>query len=309
MSVECGHTPPLEAHYDATSLRHLPGKHNQKDHAGKHAAQPSSRIQLANGQAVALVDAKEHSPEEFARSNSATVDPDEAEEVKLYSDPNIGLLMNGYLRGYYDSPPEDEEILRERIHKLQGAINHNAVATDAMAFRRTRPDAFGIDPDSSPEQIGEQLHGLVGNTWADKGFLSTSVIHQTDGSLHYTDYPVEVQMRLPAGTKGIYMDRDELTHFPVEREFLLPAGTEHAIVGVRQEGKTWVVETQVVNQSPVPPLPGRHSSDILLPGTRAAKTPAPEGKKPEKSMLQVDTPHFEKVQKFKWLPDEEKAAN
>lgn len=304
MSVDPDFGPPLAVHYDATSLRHLPGKHNQQDHAGKKHAEvspPSSRIKLANGQAVALVDAKEHSPEEFAKSNSATVDPDEAEEVKLYSDPNIGLLMNGYLRGYYDSPPEDEEILRERISKLQGAINRNGVAADSMAFRRTRPDAFGIDPNSSPEQLREQLHGLVGNTWSDKGFLSTSVIHQNDSSLHYTDYPIEVQMRLPAGTRGIYMDRDDLTYFPVEHEFLLAAGTEHAIVGVHQQGPKWVVETQVVSQAATPPLRD----------TRAAKKPrlAPSGKRPKKPMLLVDNPQFEKVQKFEWLPDEEKATD
>lgn len=306
-------TPPfLDSHYDATELRYNSNHGKDGKFSSKHGGAgggsaggglPSHKIELENGKPVHLVDAKELSPEEFAKLHNAKVTPDQAEEVKLYSDPTVGLAMNGYLRGYYRDhvDPEEEQVLQEHIQKLQGAINQNAVAVDAMAFRRTRLDAFGLDPklvEGSPEEVTAKLQGLVGSTWSDKGFMSTSVIHQTDGSLHYTDYPIEMQMRLPAGTKGVYMNRDDLTHFPVEREFLLPAGTEHAVVGVHHDGKKWVVETQVVNQL----------ADAPIPTSRAAANPAPSGKKPKKSMLLADSPQFHRVQKFKWLPDDEKSA-
>lgn len=85
--------------------------------------------------------------------------------------------------------------------------------------------------------------GLVGYTFRENGFMSTSVADGFNGR-------IQLEINCPAGTQGTYMA--SASKFSSEKEFLLQRGTQLAITGVRKDGNNYVLETSVISQEPQP---------------------------------------------------------
>lgn len=246
--------PPLDKRSyepdEHLARRHLPGQHDQQKHASGKATHeqlelfPAPGIKVG-GQEVPIVDADFVSPSTFDKMHDADVDEVEAEALKRYTG-NEHLRVNSYLRNGYDDYGGETDIDAD-VDNMRSAIAKNTVKTDVMVTRRVNYDAFGIYEDEYDDlDISQEMRGLEGSVIQDDGFLSTTIKAKPKPSTHYVDYPVEMRIRVPKGTNGVFLDTEDITNFPSEKELLLGDGTKLAVLRAGREGAVWILDAQVV---------------------------------------------------------------
>lgn len=179
-------------------------------------------------------------------------------------------LINGKLRG---SKPRDmsqqkewlenEERTKEYIDQMTKAIDENPLRESACVFRGIKKGStfakmLGLDlPNgTSVESLFENddfLESLVGRTFSDPGFVSTSIDPEVPSKVGF-DRLCSMEIYCPEGTKGTYFgDALRLTD---EYEYLLQRGTQFVVteVGVEEKpyggGKRLKMKVAVLSQEP-----------------------------------------------------------
>lgn len=151
----------------------------------------------------------------------------EAEAAEFYTLSGY-TRMNDALRGLRTDPD-----IMVQAAQLKGALDRASLAEDAVLWRRTGADAFGLKNPS-------QAKTLVGKTFREDGFMSTSYGEGVTGNrLLNREDPGRIAMRVhaPAGTKGA--DLKGITRFATEDEFLITPGTEFKVIGHEVVEDAW----------------------------------------------------------------------
>jgi hypothetical protein len=147
-------------------------------------------------------------------------------DMKYYTAAGF-IKMNGYLRGNLQDVDERTK---------------NGIEGVRMAMRKSREPVL-LRRGAGVAQFGlsstEELWSLAGNTFEDKGFLSTSI--NREGSF-VGDFAMEIEC--PIGTSMAFVAPvSEHTH---ENEMLLDAGTRYKVLNVRKDDGRFVVRLRVV---------------------------------------------------------------
>jgi hypothetical protein len=103
-------------------------------------------------------------------------------------------------------------------------------------------DHLGADVDSP-----ESMHALVGKTFREAGYMSTSVGSQAsfNGDIH-------LMIRVPEGHQALNLMPMSSTGNR-EREILLRRNTHYVVHAAYQQGDTWHVEAEIVPDNWTPP--------------------------------------------------------
>ena len=143
--------------------------------------------------------------------------------------------MNGHLRHGDASEPF--------VRRMDGAFSRTpALGEDIVVTRNTYLDWAGVPRGADPGS-------LIGQPLRDKGYMSTGA--NRDGAMDAPD-KVKVHLRVPAGTRGIWVSGDSDGHGVIssvqgEAELLLERGVTfvpHAVYR-RTDGR-WIMEAEVV---------------------------------------------------------------
>ena len=129
--------------------------------------------------------------------------------------------INKYLR--HGTPPADDEQAESvnGIKDIDSLIAAQTLNTPIKVIRGVDGAVFGL---KSYDGTGEDLSGLVGSVFRDKGFTSTSVKYGAGF------YGVQLEITVPSGKgRGVYVGK-ESSH-PTENEYLLKRNSRFMITG------------------------------------------------------------------------------
>jgi hypothetical protein len=149
---------------------------------------------------------------------------DQRGSLRFYTGSNY-TAMNGALRG---NSRYASSVVRRYINNAQAAMRPST--RPITVYRGTSVTQFGgVNVDES----------LVGKTFEDKGFMSTSV---GDGAVFARDVLLEIEC--PTGTPMAFVK--SVSHYPNEDEMLLAAGTRYQVISVKTTDITQPTWSQTV---------------------------------------------------------------
>lgn len=132
---------------------------------------------------------------------------------------------------------EDYIGMNDALRRGGGTPRTRATITSARAAMREVPEdvtvhramgagsAFGFDRDRPITPA--MLDALVGRTWSDPGFTSTTTEEGSYGGNF--NVRVHAKINVPSGTRGAFVE--DISENPGENEFILDAGTHFKITG------------------------------------------------------------------------------
>ena len=132
---------------------------------------------------------------------------------------------------------------QERIKQLdQGFDDAPPLADSVFLSRGTRWHEFSQLGITGPN---DDLSHLVGAKWTNHAYTSTST--SADAAMNTSDFPVQIRIMAPAGTKTVYMagdvnHQDPLSTLPSEEESLLPRNATFQITRIRKVNGVWEVD-------------------------------------------------------------------
>jgi hypothetical protein len=196
-------------------VAHLPGKHNQKDHAGRKGT-PAEAEPLSG---AAALDA---APYNLSTAGGTDVLPDVQVQQAISRYGNHGYRqINAHLRGedVFSGPLAGQ--YRAESDELVGRIDKAMAVSklrDSVLVHRGVPSAEGT---FGPSAAGRTR--FEGMTWKDNAFVSTSA--DRDIANHFAG-EVIMQVRVPRGTQAI-----TLSGAKRESEILLDRGLTFKVTG------------------------------------------------------------------------------
>lgn len=139
--------------------------------------------------------------------------------------------------------------------QIDKAMNAQPIPEDVITHR-------GIGMGSLPfkingRRVGENddLAQVIGSVQVDHGYMSASV--GGEAAFKGSGYPVQLKLRLPAGTPASYVQM--FSQYGHEREIILARGTKFFIHNAYKDKGAWVIEAEVVpddfdpiNATPLP---------------------------------------------------------
>lgn len=173
----------------------------------------------ANNLSKALDNVKVYSQEEYKALNEYT--------GSIYSE------INDYLR--FDKNVSKH--VKDLVKDLDSAMERDTLDRDLLLLRGADISIFSEDVQ---ENIWDNPKMLVGTTFHDKGFMSTS-ISATNG---FYKNGVLFHIKAPKGTKGAFVQ--PLSEFASEYEYLLPRDTTLKITDSYLKGYTLILTAEVV---------------------------------------------------------------
>ncbi|OZE81932.1 hypothetical protein CH304_12845 [Rhodococcus sp. 15-649-1-2] len=151
--------------------------------------------------------------------------------------------INEYLRGLTATITDEHRDAVDRIDRV--IANAPRVPEKMTVSRAVGADVFGLKPDANPS-------ALVGRTFTDDGFMSTSLQSELKS---LNRHEVELRLDLPEGTPGLYVSshskRDEkglAVYGMIENELLLGRGVSYEIVDAYEENGRRILLGRVVEQ-------------------------------------------------------------
>jgi hypothetical protein len=92
-------------------------------------------------------------------------------------------------------------------------------------------------------QSAEGAKKLIGKTFQDKGFVSSTVAGESG---HFSSHPLQLTIEAPKGTPGVWMN--DVSEFKdKENEYLLAAGTKFQVISVESKGGATHMRVRVVS--------------------------------------------------------------
>lgn len=162
------------------------------------------------------------------------------DSVKYYSEMGYADI-NNYLRGNQKTISEKSQ---NAIKSLDNKMNENILSSDKKVYRYLAPnfladtiseDLYDIqdeweDGNITEENIKQYKNKLIGKTFEEKGFMST-----TTNPKNIENKPFKMEINLNKGTKGLNIESD--SKHKEENEFLVNRGTKIKIKDVKIEIK------------------------------------------------------------------------
>lgn len=177
---------------------------------------------------------------EFYREIAPTLTAEQIQTVTEYT-TNDYSQINANLRGVdrygYPSPPKESEYIR--AGRIQQAMR--PIPRHVRLYRGAGSNALGFDPNDYNNPVTlERVQALVGKTFQDPGFTSTSVSKEKSFSYDTFRFTIEA----PKGTPGIYVET--ISENDTELEMLLAAGTKFKIMSVSKVPITGTNQYEIV---------------------------------------------------------------
>lgn len=137
--------------------------------------------------------------------------------------------LNNYLRKVGDWKSVDAEKEEFLAKNIDSAISRYKLKDNIQVQRGVMEDAL----DSLIEQYGDDISGLIGKTYRDSGYMSTTVLH---GNPVATVKPVIFEIEVPAGTgRGAYVNQLAGQYQDAEYEFLIRRNASFLIKGIEED--------------------------------------------------------------------------
>lgn len=144
----------------------------------------------------------------------------QSDALEEYTDESYRGI-NDHLRGI-----QKDGKWTETIRDMRAGMRE--VPEDIVVFRSVGGAEFGA-PEEGAEIPDDKLNGLVGRTWSDPAFTSTSVI---EGGFN-PNYRTKMVISVPKGTKGAYLE--SVTRNSEEYELLLDTKTHYKIIKAEKD--------------------------------------------------------------------------
>lgn len=181
--------------------------------------------------------------DDFAKGMPApsSLTPNAAKVVDDYA-KGSAYSVNGVLRGQktIGGRPVDartKAFSKKFTKDMDKMMDASIIPEDVRVVRALGADSFGgID----------ELKKLAGQTYTDKGYMSTSLAEKVSSSVYNVKDGVEMEIVVPKGTRAVYMAGE--SYLRTERELLLDRGTKLAVESVTFDEKTkkWKVKATVI---------------------------------------------------------------
>jgi hypothetical protein len=176
--------------------------------------------------------------EEYVNS----LEPEQIQAISEYTGEGYRDINKMY-RGAPPPPLTDQQIaeLDLTTTMLEAAVMEAPpLAETVTVYRGMTPVTLGVDKFASDEEIER----LVGNTFKDQGFVSTTFNPDvTDG--FGGAGAIQLEIKAPRGTVGLAVGN--ISEGYAEMEFIMPPGTEFNITGFRRTGRTKVMQVEVIS--------------------------------------------------------------
>lgn len=166
----------------------------------------------------------------------------EKTEVQGYTGSGY-VPINGVLRETSNPTPEAKLVYLAEATQISSAISKFELNDNITVFRGVDLDAFGLvggDKLFSAE-TEKGMKALVGTTFVDKGFMSTSAVK----SSAFNSKDVKMSINVPKG-KGRGAWVKPLSTYYYEDEFLLQKGSGLKITKVEKVGGHWEIQADLV---------------------------------------------------------------
>ena len=166
----------------------------------------------------------------------------EKNEIEGYTGSGY-VAINGVLRGKVNPTPEAKLAYLEEAKQVSSALSKFELIDNITVFRGVNLDAFGLmsgDKIFSAE-TEKGMKALVGTTFVDKGFMSTSAVK----SAAFNSKDARISINVPKG-KGRGAWVKPLSIYSHENEFLLQKGSGLKITKVEKVGGHWEIQADLV---------------------------------------------------------------
>lgn len=170
------------------------------------------------------------------------INSSEKTEIEEYTS-SAYMSINGVLRETSNPPSQVKDSYLARADNISSAVSKFELNDNITVFRGVDLDAFGLmsgDKIFSAE-TEKGMKALVGTTFVDKGFMSTSAIK----SSAFDSKDAKISINVPKG-KGRGAWVKPLSLYPYENEFLLQKGSGLKITKVEKIGGHWEIQADLV---------------------------------------------------------------
>jgi hypothetical protein len=219
--------------------KHMAGKHDQSTHGnGVSHTHPEVTVKPSK---------REYKDSDYSKLQKL---PRSNPELKAAEDEyiNSSYYINNQLRygAAEGASAATTEKNKNAAQVLEQGIRSVETTEDMIVQRGVSWDTFGVEHEWGNPSNEDDVKSLIGQAFADKGFLSCSTIFMDGKAIPKNQFQKrDVQMRIsvPKGTKGAALNENW------EYEFLMPPNTTILITGVKiNVGSPSIIDAVVVKQ-------------------------------------------------------------
>lgn len=170
------------------------------------------------------------------------INSSEKKEIQGYTGSGY-VPINGVLRETINPTPEAKLAHLAEAKQISSAISKFELLDNIVVFRGVNLDAFGLSggDDIFSTATEKGMKALVGTTFVDKGFMSTSAVK----SAAFNSKDAKISINVPKG-KGRGAWVKPLSTYSHENEFLLQKGSGLKITKVEKVGGHWEIQADLV---------------------------------------------------------------
>ena len=170
------------------------------------------------------------------------INSSEKNEIEEYTGSGY-VSINGVLRETSNPPSQVKDSYLARADNISSALSKFELNDNIVVFRGVNLDAFGLSggDDMFSTATEKGMKALVGTTFVDKGFMSTSAVK----SAAFNSKDARISINVPKG-KGRGAWVKPLSTYSYENEFLLQKGSGLKITKVEKVGGHWEIQADLV---------------------------------------------------------------
>ena len=170
------------------------------------------------------------------------INSSEKTEIEEYTG-SAYVSINGVLRETSNPPSQVKDTYLARADNISSAISKFELNDNIVVFRGVDLDTFGLSggDDIFSTATEKGMKALIGTTFVDKGFMSTSAVK----SSAFNSKDAKISINVPKG-KGRGAWVKPLSTYSYENEFLLQKGSGLKITKVEKVGGHWEIQADLV---------------------------------------------------------------
>lgn len=170
------------------------------------------------------------------------INSSEKNEIQGYTGSGY-VSINGVLRETSNPPSQVKDSYLAMADNISSAVSKFELNDNITVFRGVNLDAFGLSggDDMFSTATEKGMKALVGTTFVDKGFMSTSAVK----SAAFNSKDARMTINVPKG-KGRGAWVKPLSFYSHEDEFLLQKGSGLKITKVEKVGGHWEIQADLV---------------------------------------------------------------
>lgn len=170
------------------------------------------------------------------------INSSEKTEIEEYTG-SAYVSINGVLRETSNPPSHVKDAYLARADNISSALSKFELNDNIVVFRGVNLDAFGLSggDDMFSTATEKGMKALIGTTFVDKGFMSTSAVK----SAAFNSKDARISINVPKG-KGRGAWVKPLSTYSYENEFLLQKGSGLKITKVEKVGGHWEIQADLV---------------------------------------------------------------